>query len=224
VKKPGYKVLCAAISTFTNLSHRDIFNCDIYHNDIQGGLEMPKVNKTKYAILGVLSIKPGSGYDIKKFCDQSIAHFWNENFGHIYPVLKLLEQEGLITKETGRTEGRPDRNVYRITPEGKSELRDWLSLPVESEPVRSELLLKLAFAENVPQENIIAQLTKAKERCAARLDEYLQIEQAFTSNQKAHGKAGYPYWLATLRYGICSARTAIQWCEETIANINSFRS
>ncbi|MCI1969657.1 MAG: PadR family transcriptional regulator, partial [Clostridium luticellarii] len=27
---------------------------------------MAKINKTKYAILGMLNIMPGSGYDIKK--------------------------------------------------------------------------------------------------------------------------------------------------------------
>jgi PadR family transcriptional regulator AphA len=186
--------------------------------------QLPKINKTKYAILGVLSIKPGSGYDIKKFCDQSIAHFWNENFGHIYPVLKQMEEEGLITKEAQQTKGKPPRNVYQITPEGKAELHNWLLLPVESQPVRSEFLLKLALGENVPKENIVANIEKAKERITTQLEEYLQIEQAFTNDEKAREKAGYPYWLATLRYGILSVRTAIQWCDETIESIVSFHS
>jgi DNA-binding PadR family transcriptional regulator len=185
---------------------------------------MPKVNKTKYAILGVLSLKPGSGYDIKKFCDQSIAYFWNENFGHIYPVLKQLEREGLITKKIEQVEGKPARNLYHITPAGQTELQDWLLLPAESAPMRSEFLLKLAFGENVPKEIIIANIEKAKERITAQLEEYIQIEQTFIDNEKAKKKAGYPYWLATLRYGISSARTAIQWCEETIESITSHRS
>ncbi|AKA68713.1 PadR family transcriptional regulator [Clostridium scatologenes] len=60
---------------------------------------MAKINKTKYALLGVLTLSSGSGYDIKKFCDSSIGHFWNENYGHIYPVLKKMEEEELITKK-----------------------------------------------------------------------------------------------------------------------------
>ncbi len=51
---------------------------------------MATTNKSRYALLGVLCMKPGSGYDIKKFCDKTISHFWNENYGHIYPVLKQL--------------------------------------------------------------------------------------------------------------------------------------
>jgi len=46
---------------------------------------MPKENKTKYSILGLLSRAPMSGYDIKKLTDNSISHFWHENFGHITP-------------------------------------------------------------------------------------------------------------------------------------------
>ncbi|TMC59560.1 MAG: PadR family transcriptional regulator [Chloroflexota bacterium] len=39
---------------------------------------MAKENKSKYAVLGVLSRCPGSGYDIKKFMEQSTSNFWNE--------------------------------------------------------------------------------------------------------------------------------------------------
>jgi PadR family transcriptional regulator, regulatory protein AphA len=100
---------------------------------------MPKINKTLYAILGVLSIKPGSGYDIKKFCDKGISHFWNENFGHIYPVLQSMYSNGLITKEVIMGEGKPSRNVYQITQKGRDVLRDWLMKPIEKTPIRSEV-------------------------------------------------------------------------------------
>lgn len=63
---------------------------------------MANVNKTRFAILGILNNMPGSGYDIKKNCDTGIAYFWNENFGHIYPVLKQMERDGVITKKRRR--------------------------------------------------------------------------------------------------------------------------
>jgi DNA-binding PadR family transcriptional regulator len=55
---------------------------------------MAAKNKTRYAILGVLNLKPASGYDIKKFCDRTISHFWNENFGHILSCIKPVQKEG----------------------------------------------------------------------------------------------------------------------------------
>ncbi|MYF92724.1 MAG: PadR family transcriptional regulator, partial [Gemmatimonadetes bacterium] len=61
---------------------------------------MPKTNKSKYAIMGMLSIRPMSGYDMKKLIAQSISYFWNESFGQIYPTLKKLVEEGLATRQT----------------------------------------------------------------------------------------------------------------------------
>jgi DNA-binding PadR family transcriptional regulator len=123
---------------------------------------MAVANKAKYAILGSLSLMPMSGYDIKKFSDGSIAHFWNENYARIYPVLKQMEKEGLVIKETMHTEGRPSRNLYSITGKGRSQLDLWLLQPVEDIRPREELLLKLFFSENVPAENLIEKLTAEK--------------------------------------------------------------
>jgi PadR family transcriptional regulator AphA len=177
---------------------------------------MPKVNKTRYAILGVLNLKPGSGYDIKKFCDQGITHFWNENFGHIYPVLKQMEKEGLITKEVEQSEGRPPRHVYSITPKGQAELTKWLLLPVEPAPARLELLLKIYFAKSIPREKILEQLDQVREKHQIRLVQMRRMEQGFVSNEAARKDEGYPYWLSTLRYGIYDAEFRIRWLDETI--------
>ncbi len=180
---------------------------------------MPKINKTKYAILGVLSLKPGSGYDIKKFCDKGVSYFWNENFGQIYPVLKKMEAEELITKTAEQNEGKPMRNIYSITPKGWEELTEWLMQPTENAPARLELLLKLTFAKNIPESKVIEQMEQMKQKHIKRLEQYEEMEREFNSDEKTRLDRGYPYWLATLRYAIHDARFRIQWCEETLQNI-----
>lgn len=177
---------------------------------------MPQVNKTKYAILGVLSLNPGSGYDIKKFCDFSIAHFWSENYGRIYPVLRQLEGEKLVTKKTEHTTGKPSRNVYSITEKGKSELQDWLLLPVEFHPNRSELLLKLFFARDIPVGNLIQKLEKAIERQRGMLETYELLEAMMETEELYRSDTERLLWMASLSFGIRYARTIIEWCEETI--------
>lgn len=91
---------------------------------------MAKENKSRYALLGVLSVCPGSGYDIKKFMEQSTGYFWSESYGQIYPLLKQLEQEGLATHHTEKQEGKPERYVYALknqltifSPDGKMPAR-----------------------------------------------------------------------------------------------------
>lgn len=176
-------------------------------------------NKTRYTILGVLSLKPSSGYDIKKFCDLTISHFWNENYGHIYPVLNQLLQEGLIYQEDQGVNDR--RKIYHITEEGKSEFLMWLLAPVEYQPVRSELLLKLSFGSHMPKDNILAMLEEVKDRYIKNLKQYREMEQGYIHDSNARNHPDFLYWLAPLRYGIISTEASLRWCEETIENIRN---
>jgi DNA-binding PadR family transcriptional regulator len=184
--------------------------------------KLAKENKTRYAILGVLSMYDASGYDIKKFCDQGIVHFWNENFGHIYPVLKQLLSKGLIVKKPDNDLGKASRIVYSITPEGREELLNWLIKPVEHNPVRLELLLKLTFAKNVSYEVILNEIERIKCGHIKRLQDTKKIERGLVENDKLKKDAGYPYWLSTVRYGIYDAEFRVKWCEDTINNIKTW--
>ena len=108
---------------------------------------MSKENKSKYALLGVLSLGSMSGYDLKKTIEESVGYFWKENYAQIYPMLKVLEHEGLAVGSTEKHEGKPDRRVYTITEHGKEVLKDWLVEPFGGMQVeRNELLLKLFWA------------------------------------------------------------------------------
>lgn len=181
---------------------------------------MPIKNKTRFALLGVLSLISGSGYDIKKFCDKSISHFWNENFGHIYPVLAQLEEEDLIKQVNA--DGDERRKVYGITIKGKDEFISWLMQPVEYQPVRSELLLKVAFGSYIPKEKVVQMLKEVYERKRLQLKEYLNIEAAYKNDERVLKDDSYPYWLAPLRYGILATEASIRWCDETIESIEQY--
>src|SRR5438093_13649890 len=108
---------------------------------------MAKENKSRYAILGMLSQGPRSGYAIKRAIEQSVANFWKESYGQIYPILKQLADEGLTTSHAEKQAGKPERYVYTITEQGRAELRRWLSEPIEYAVERNELLLKLFFGK-----------------------------------------------------------------------------
>ena len=100
--------------------------------------------KTPYVILGLLSEEPLDGYDIKKRIDIRFRFFWNESYGQIYPELRNMVKLGWITSET--IEGKKGKTVYAITDQGRNELKTWLHLPVETESLRLEILLKMYFA------------------------------------------------------------------------------
>jgi len=177
---------------------------------------MAKKNKTKYALLGMLSMSPMSGYDIKKLTDFSISHFWSENFGHIYPVLKKMEADGLVTKEVEETSGKPNRNIYSITPMGTEELVNWLQLPVELQPLRNELLLKIFFADQLPTEKIIEMVVVGKKNYLSNLNEYKKIEETLKTDDQYKNDIRIPFWLMTLSFGIHISNASVAWCDETL--------
>jgi DNA-binding PadR family transcriptional regulator len=164
-------------------------------------------------------MKPRSGYDIKKFCDKTISHFWNENFGHIYPVLSQLQKEGLISL-SGSVDGGK-RKIYEITDKGRKEFCEWLIQPFEPQPPRSEMLLKLSFGNYIPKENVIEMIKDVKKRHESKLKEYKQFEESFLYDENAKKHPQYAYWLAPLRYGIIASEAVLKWCEETIESIGN---
>jgi len=184
---------------------------------------MPKINKTKYAVLGMLSLGPMSGYDMKKRFDSSVAHFWNENYGHIYPVLKRLERGKLVAGRTERTEGKPSRTVYSITKKGRAELSAWLLLPAERPILRIELLLKLFFGSQVPPSNLIAKVEEEKAFCERALAAFREIEAHIDREVSNAPVRDAAYWLVTLDYGTRYYRAVASWCEETLRTLDRLK-
>jgi len=185
---------------------------------------MSKENKTKYAILGILSLAPMSGYDIKKLTDNSISHFWNENFGHLYPVLGRLEREGLISREIRPTPGRPDRSVYTMTQTGRTALADWLLRDPEDSPNRIEILLQLFFAKGLPLPVIIRKVNNEKALHEQRLATYESIERHIRESAVHQDQGDVPFWLMTLSFGKHRSRATAAWCEETIEKLREMEA
>ena len=178
---------------------------------------MTKENKSKYAVLGALSICPGSGYDIKKLMEQSTSYFWNESYGQIYPILKQLIEERLATSHAEKQEGKPERYVYTLTERGSDELQRWLTEPVEYVVERNELLLKLYFGKHVPVAKNIEHVRTFQQLQAQLLKKYENIERQLRAGMSSNPDLLYP--LLTLRHGIHRCRALQAWCEETLATL-----
>ncbi|MFN8472856.1 MAG: PadR family transcriptional regulator [Anaerolineae bacterium] len=178
---------------------------------------MPQENKSRGVILGVLSMGPASGYDIKQVLDQGTNNFWKISYGQIYPTLKTLEEQGQATREVVRGDGKPDRHVYTITESGRAELQHWLEFPIEHEMPRSELLLKLFFGRQVPTSVMIGHVQDFRAQLIERLDAYDGIEAWLRHDMASHPEQ--PYWLMTVRFGQHWARGILGWCDESLATL-----
>lgn len=172
-----------------------------------------RVNKSRYAVLGALTIKPMSGYDLRGFFEQSVSFFWTESYGQIYPILKQLQAEGMATTAEAR-EGstHPRRTVYAITPRGRDALAAWLREPAEHQVGRTEILLKLFFAGQGDPADARRLIAEFRGFHAARLAEFGEVE---ASLRREHGtRTELPSWLVTLSYGQHVSRALLAWCDE----------
>jgi len=175
---------------------------------------MTKTNKTKYALMGVLSIRPMSGYDIRRTIQNSIGYFWNESFGQIYPMLRQLVGEGLATRQAGPKSGGRDRYVYSLTDRGIDALQSWLALSPEPDLVRSEFLLKLFFGRQATVPSNLEHIKLEKERCTSELKTLAGIEDTLEALRAKDPVA--IYWLMTVSYGKRSLEATIAWCDEAM--------
>jgi PadR family transcriptional regulator AphA len=171
-------------------------------------------SSSRYAILGLLSLKSMSGYDIRQLAQKSIGHFWSESYGQIYPTLRQLVKEGLATGRTERNKGKPDRNVYSITANGLGELRSWLKLPVARENPRSELLLKLFFSGRVPLPESIQHVNRYRVEHQQLLEIYDQAEKQL--KKQYSGNPDLSFWLITISFGRHRSQAYVNWCDQTL--------
>ena len=174
--------------------------------------------KSKYAILGMLSIAPMSGYDIKKEVETSISNFWTESYGQIYPALRNLIAEKLVTKKIESEAGKPDRHVYALTAKGRKELRRWLLEGAAPKVQRNEFLLKLFFGEESPPKANIAHVERFRELQSGLLQKYAAIEKQISLENA--GNPNLPYWLMTVSYGQHVSQALVHWCDKTLAELN----
>jgi len=72
--------------------------------------------------------------------------------------LSGLADQGLVTCEEIPQDGKPDRKVYAITPDGRQFLLDALKNPSPCHKVRSEFLAMMCFAHLMPVEDVQAVL------------------------------------------------------------------
>ena len=111
----------------------------------------PKIPALGYALLGMLQ-KPSSGYDLRKVFSSTSMKTYSDSPGAIYPALRRLERDGLIRGTVEEGSGLRRRQIFRLTPKGISELKQWIALPITREDVGSGLkilMLRFAFSETV---------------------------------------------------------------------------
>lgn len=169
---------------------------------------------TRYAVLGMLTHGPMSGYRLREEILASVGHFWHESFGQLYPTLTELEGEGLVRRAD--LEGGARSQPFELTEQGREALRTWLATEAESlSPERNELLLQVFFGRHAAPGVLLGHLRRHRERLAEARERYLDIERVLLAEESPDS----PYWLLTVRHGLTMVEAGLRWNAEATASL-----
>lgn len=139
---------------------------------------------------------------------RSTVYFWRESDSTIYPMLRVLADEGKAFSEVVYV-GKKKKEVFSITETGGMEFKAWFGSPISEETPRNEFLLKLFFATD-PNE-MIRLFQERLEKVETIHKEYKQIEERLENITDSPRKT---IRLQALRYGIAHLEHEIKWLKE----------
>lgn len=174
-------------------------------------MSAPNLTPVSYAILGFITRKAHSGYDLKQLTDLSTSFFFAASYGQIYPELKKLEAAGYATSKS-TPQGKRERTEYLATPAGISALEAWINEQKVSFDLKDEGLLRTFFADNVDQPE---QLALLKVIHADRLKTLRTLEGI----KESIGDDMMPTTSMVLDWGIGFGQFYVDWCERHIASL-----
>jgi DNA-binding PadR family transcriptional regulator len=127
------------------------------------------------AVLSMLGEEPMHAYRMQQLIKErrkdDVVNVTQRN--SVYQTVQRLVRDGLVAVEsTSRPAKRPERTTYRITPEGRATLGEWLrtmlSTPAQEYP---EFPAALAFLPSLSPDEVLEALTtrvaRLEERVAA---------------------------------------------------------
>ena len=169
-----------------------------------------------HAILGFLSERPRSGYDLKTRCfDHAVEPFWSADQAQIYRTLDRLQRAKLVTSTRRRQSGRPDRRIYEITPAGRDAMAEWLATPLPLPPIRDAFALQLYFGASLGDDSLLDVLAARRDLHQARLEGLRDAAASLAQERPTNERA------VTLRHtsfdgAIARERTAVDWLDDCV--------
>ena len=184
---------------------------------------MPRTT-TSYAVLGLLSVRSWTTYELAKQVQRSLKWFWPRAERKLYDEPKALVADGLATARQEYTGQRP-KTVYEITDQGREALRDWLGETPAPPATEFEGMLKLFFADSGSLEQLDGTLGSIEATSVERLRELLGMAE-----QALRGETAYPHRrhiaAVALRFQVeqeAAVLAAVRRARRTVASWRSTR-
>lgn len=186
----------------------------------------------RYALLALLSAESMTGYDVYRYFDGSVAYMWYAPHTQIYPELRRMEDDGLVSSEEVARGERGRKRRYHITEAGLEEFRRWVNQPAPIHRERDVHKLKAAYYEWARPEAARRQLQAHIDYYEQWCEQWEQLVVALEAREvpllrKRLAQAPPEQHDEIIRFKvfayrgmIARARTEIEWAREGLALID----
>ena len=171
---------------------------------------MRETTTTEAAVLALLALNgEQSGYDLLRHAGRSIGYVWAPAKSRLYALLPRLVRDGLAQSRRVVQSGRPDKDLYSLTDEGRAVLEEWLTTVVPGD--EQGVHLKLFVGSLTTHEVLRRHVEQLREDALERLAE---LEAVAEGNTRA-GNDWYHAFLLDL--GLARARQSVAWADDVLA-------
>jgi PadR family transcriptional regulator AphA len=164
-------------------------------------------------VLGLLAQEPMSGYDITRLFKDLSWLVGSPSPGSLYPILRALLKEGLVTVRVATRPDRPARKIYSLTDAGRQELEARMDQPVTTDASLKSFVMHLLLTGTVPSNKLVAHLEQRQAQVSARCTDLKQS----LGRMKEDADLGR---CLTLEYGLTMANAELAWLEKTLARFS----
>ena len=168
-----------------------------------------RLSATAHVVLGLVSIRPATGYELTAFAGRSIANFFPLTRSHIYSELNHLGALGLLRVTETARENSPAKKQYEITPAGSDELQCWLDeTDLSEERTRNLFLVRIFFGDRTSRERMAAVLNAYESAALERRDRLAALVSKLADRPES------VFRRATAMFGVRHAQAKLDWVAE----------
>lgn len=165
-----------------------------------------KEKPLKYVMLAGIYNEPRSGYELTKWLQVVGQHCWSVEHSSVYPALRELEKEGLISSERLPGTRGPERSIYSVTDAGREKLTMWVASTSPRPAIKDEQILRVLCFDLLPRETALRQIAEVRAHHQSQLEFFLARQAALTEKQLGP--------LLVTRRGVLAEQAYVAWCDE----------
>lgn len=166
----------------------------------------------RYFVLGLLAQQPMSGYDIKRFVKGLSWLIGSPSSGSLYPALRSLLEDQLVSVEIVPGVDKPPRKIYSIEEAGRDALEKWIEKPVAATSLKA-FVMRLLLADNFSTANLAAYLQRRRAQVATHQTDLTKMSEGLSTGTDLGLRL-------TLNYGLELASAEMTWLDNALVRLD----